>query len=258
MESNNMCLDTILDKINKLNKMAESAAAIGNEAEAGAFAQKVQTLLMQHKLDMSALNNFEDKDGIEIDEELFEWNIGNSNKRSHWLQSLANIVAHYNGCSIVAMKGTNKIWIVGTKESRQVTGYICQVLSRFGQENMDKEYRKSYYLAKKMGNTYAMKGWRRSFTSAYVSVIGQRISEEHARFMSDHVNERGLVVLDREKQAIKEWFDQREFNKGTGFSYGQRNLDGMIAGQSYGAKAQIHANAITSEGKRVQVIGCQS
>ena len=45
--------EKVIDKIRKLNAMAEGAEKIGNRTEAEAFATKVQEMLLNHKLTMS-------------------------------------------------------------------------------------------------------------------------------------------------------------------------------------------------------------
>lgn len=248
-----MCREDILEKICKLNKMAESAAKIGNEAEASAFAQKVQHLLMQHKLDMSAIDGIDMKDDIQIDEEFFTWDIGTSKKRSRWLQTLAYYVAKYNGCRTAVAPKTNCIWIIGTKQSRQVVGYLMNVLARVGKDMMEKEYRQLYYQAKKVGRTHTLKGWRKSFALGYVSAIGRRMKEEHDRFVQDHVDERGLMCLDQEQLALDDFMNQYKSSKNTFSNHGY-NERGLHAGAAAGEQVNIHANALTSDGNRVQTL----
>lgn len=144
--------ETILEKIKKLKTMQESAKQIGNEHEAAAFATKVQQLLLQHKLDMSEVEGFNMNDDIHVEEEYYDWEdtgIPYSLKRSHWLTYLGAYVAKYNGCQILTLKGSNRISIIGTAESRSIVCYILSVLARFGKSSCDKMYRKEYYQAKK-------------------------------------------------------------------------------------------------------------
>lgn len=245
-----MCREDILEKICKLNKMADSAKKIGNEAEAAAFAQKVQMLLMQHKLDMSVLD-VDTTDKIMIDQERFTWDIGHSNKRSRWLQTLAHYVAKYNGCRTAIAPGTNSVWLIGTQQSRQVCGYLMNVLARVGKDMMEKEYRQRYYQAKKIGMTHMLKGWRKSFAMAFVSTIGERMKMEHDRFMQEHVNERGLMVLDQEQVALDDFMQQYGAGK-LGFTNSGYNEDGLHAGAAAGSQVDIRANALTTDGRRVQ------
>ena len=250
--------EAILNRINKLNKMAESAKDIGNEAEAAAFAQKVQSLLMEHKLDMTEVDGLDDDNlNFQIDEELFTWDIGTSNKRSHWLQRLAVYVTNYNGCRLCVMSGTNSVYIIGTQESRAVVCYLLNVLSRFGKESLEKEYRKAYYQAKKQGKTYLMKNWRRSFANGYVNTIGLRLKEEHDRFMSEHVSERGLVVLDQEKLALEDYMSQYGHTK-LKFTQNQHNEHGLLKGSLAGESVNLQVNVLTEDGNRVVGIGHES
>jgi len=245
--------ETILEKIKKLQAMEESAAEVGNDHEAAAFAAKVQQLLLQHKLDMSELDDFDITDDIKIDEEYYDWDdagIPYSRKRSHWLTYLGSYVAQYNGCRILTIKGSNNIVIVGSDESRSIVGYILSVLARFGKNSCEKAYRKEYYKAKKEGTEYMMKGFKRAFLSAYVRTIGNRLREANKEQLAE-VSERGLMVLDAEEQALKEFMDAMSLGKGSGFRQ-SKNLAGALAGAQAGEEANIGYNALSSDGSRVK------
>ena len=250
---NEQVKETILERIKKLQAMQESANELGNDHEAAAFAAKAQDLLMKHKLEMSEVEDFDIHDDITIDRDHCDWEdagIPRSGKTSHWLAHLGYHVSLYNGCSVATVRGSNSIIIFGTEESRNIVNYILSVLARFGKNSCDKAYRKEYYKAKKEGEAYLMKGFKRAFLSAYVNTIGKRLSEANKEQLSE-VTERGLMVLDAEAQALKDFLESEKLGTGRAFA-GSRNAAGREAGAAAGNEANIGYNALGSDGSRVK------
>jgi len=248
--------DKILEKLAKLKAMQESACEIGNEAEAMAFASRIQTLLFKYKIGMAELESFslEDPDSFEVDQQYFTWEgagISGSSKRSSWLEKLALFVCHYNNCKILVNRGSNAVFIVGTEESRAVVSYLLNMLAKFGKREMEAGYRKAYYEAKKQNATYLMKGWKKSFINAYVSRVGQRMKEDHDRMKAEEVSERGLMVLDKEISAVDDYIHNMK-NLTEAKSIGNNrnyNHNGALSGENAGNKVNIKANGIDEKSK---------
>lgn len=244
--------ETILEKIQKLKAMQDSATDLGNDHEAAAFAAKVQSMLFEHKLEMSEVRDFGMEDDITIEKECFGWDgagIPHSGKSSHWLSILAHSVAEANGCKSFFMRGTNKVLIVGTKESRLITEYMLEVLARYGKNSSEKSYRAGYAKAKKQGHAHTMKGYKRAFLSAFVAMIGKRLKEETKKSM-DAVSEKGLMVINAEEHALKVFLAPIPTRQ-SGFT-GSRNRAGYDAGTQAGQNANIGYNAVGTDGKRVK------
>lgn len=234
-----MSNDKLLDRINKLMNMAESAKELGNEQEALAFTEKYQKLLHENKISMAEVDDFCAEDlKFDVDEQIHTWagaGIEPSGKRSHWLSDLTSWVARYNGCRMAESKGTNAVWIIGTAASRQIVSYLIDTLARYAMNACEQGYRKRYYQAKKQDEAAAeqfgldpyrvkhyrkqMKGWKRSFLSAFVGAVGKRLKERYLAQMGE-VTERGLIV------------------------------HGAMAGKEAGENATLAAGGISSDGKR--------
>lgn len=95
-----------------------------------------------------------------------------------------------------------------------------------------------------------MKGFRRSFLSAYVHTIGKRLQEANKEQLQN-VSERGLMVLDAEELAVKEFLEAMKLGKGTGFR-GSRNIAGAEAGAKAGEEVNIQYNALGHDGQRIK------
>jgi hypothetical protein len=155
----------------------------------------------------------------------------------------------------MVMTGSNSLFIVGTQESRAVVTYMLNVLARFGKEEMDRQYRKTYYQAKKEGVTYLMKGWRKSFINAYVSRVAERMNEEWCRLKAEVVTERGLMVLDQEKTAVDDFMDNLDLNMSSKLSDNNNyNKHGAQSGYNTGEQAHIKSNGLSENGQRIHAI----
>lgn len=88
-------IDKVIDKVQKLHAHAESAKKIGNEAEAQAFAAKVQELLTQYKLSMSDVEfaRRDDEDPIDQAEvNLTKHGFRTKQVRIEWQEMLAAVI----------------------------------------------------------------------------------------------------------------------------------------------------------------------
>ena len=252
---------TILIKIKKLMEMAKSAQEIGNTHEAAAFGARVQQLLRSYKLEMAEVQDIDlnADDKIEVDSEYFAWDeagIARSKHRSHWLLALTYYVCEYNNCKCHGAINSNMVAIIGTESSRAVVTWLLVTLSRYGREAMEASYRKEYYKAKKLDseqgtniNVYEMKGYRRSFVSTYVSTVGMRLKAQYDSDNAEVVSSRGLMVLNKEKDAVDAFLSDLELTKGNKFR-GHHNRAGMDNGTAAGNSATVKCNGVQGTEKK--------
>lgn len=239
--------ESILSKIKKLKNMESSARDLGNEAEALAFASRIQQLLFDYKIEMAEVEDFnlETDVNIEIALEIYDWydvGIKKSKKASSWLAQLASVVSKYNNCKAVSFIGSNAVQIIGTEESRTVVTWLLSVLARYGSQAVEFSYRKKYYEHKKQGTEYLMKGYRRAFLSSYVGAIAKRLQDQWSADRLNTISERGLVIIDKEVEAVKDFLDQMDTKK-IEFR-GTNNSQGFYDGKEVGEKVSLGTNAV--------------
>lgn len=125
--------EKLLDKLQKIKAHADSAAKIGNEAEAQAFAEMLQRLLLKHELDMTDLE-FERASAEEPVSQ--HWvnlkanGVAEKSSRSAWQERLASVVARFNFCRILVCPGSNRFSLVGKKAHAAVAEYLIVTLIR--------------------------------------------------------------------------------------------------------------------------------
>jgi len=163
--------EKIIDLIRKLNAHAESAASIGNMAEAEAFAAKVQDLLQQHKLDMAEVEqatlDLEDpmqRRTVQSD----DYDRPRKRRRENWTEQLGHVVAAYHFCSMAVVQASNDLLFYGRQSDIQVAMfifvYLARIAGRLGREEMVRikstEYRKV-----KRRDPRSKKQWRHRTTN---------------------------------------------------------------------------------------------
>lgn len=151
-----MASDQIIQKLGKIKAHQESAAAIGNEAEAEHFARMLNQLLMKHKLEMTDIEY-----DMEVKDEPVEthdvgggttWKDGKrfykeypdveiKQKRCEWSEDLANMISRTYGCSYLLAKGTSRIWFVGRKSNVAIVEYMYITMLRTIETLSWKEYK---------------------------------------------------------------------------------------------------------------------
>lgn len=246
-----MTTDKILDKLRKLKAHAESAEAIGSEAEAQAFADKINAMLLEHNLELSDLEFEALEEEQPVDREyvdLRRHGIKSKKVRTAWAERLASIVARANFCRVIVQPGSNNFWLVGRREHRAVAEYLIVTLTRAAEEISRKEHaRYSWEVYKRDKSTYAARGFREAFLQAFVMRLFDRLE---ARRRATVVETTALVRVDRETRAVDDFMDQLKKNKTvrSGSSL-QRSTGSHAEGVRRGRAA---ADAANLEGRAVE------
>lgn len=204
--------EKIVDKLKKLHNMAEGAKAIGNEAEAQAFAQAFQRMLTQHKLEMNDI----DFSNLEKEEPVGNHYINFANhpefevKKSciQWQSILAQTVADAHYCQIVRFAGSNKFYLVGRKSDAEVAEYTVITLIRAAGDIATREYGAYYRQCQaRYGTPKMARGYRDAFLLGFIN----RLKERYDLMRNGDGKELALVRIARERQAVENFMnDQRK------------------------------------------------
>lgn len=177
----------ILEKIRKLNAHAESAAQIGNEAEAQAFAAKVQELLTAYKLSAADIGGRPVAEEP-IDYQYVTWqDMGLKEKkvRVGWAERLAALCAKAYYCEFIISTGNGRIgMLVGAKTERDMCVFMFITLGRFLHKLADREM-DAYW--KRVVTDAGLKGlppgcnnFKAGFISGFLERLRERFDEELA------------------------------------------------------------------------------
>lgn len=203
-----MAPDKIIDKIQKLKRHAESAEAIGNEAEAQAFAEAFQRLMLEHKVHMTDI----EFQKMEVEEPVGHHPIDYRKYpdlkvrqvRIEWIEKLAVAVAEAHFCHVTMDRNTTRFTLIGRAQDAAVAEYMIVTLQRAA-ESLAKKAHTSYLWEcyKVDRNCKRAKGFKESYLRSFVMRIIQRYHDERNR----HTGQHALVRINKSALAVKSFMD---------------------------------------------------
>ncbi len=255
--------EKIIDKIRKLHLHAQSAEKIGSDAEAQAFAQMVNRLLNQHRLEMTDIQ-FEEKrksepvTQVEIDfrkhgdtyrGKKVEWKYKKT--RVEWIEKLASIVARAHSCEILVFENSNRLGLVGTETNRQIAEYVLITLMRSAEKVSWDEYAKYFYKCRDEGHVESARGFRHAWLIGFIGRISERFEEEKRKMQGDTTGT-ALVRYDRERMDVQDFIK----NMGRAKMVPSRtihNYAGVMAGRKKADEMNLNASDAVADKTKKQI-----
>lgn len=254
----NTTTEAILEKIKKLNAHAESAQAIGNEAEAEAFAAKVQELLTAYKLSMADLGRESRAQAEHIDCLYVTWkDLGLPPKaqRVPWVEQLAILTAKAYYCEyVVSSRFGNIGFFVGTDTDRQVARFMFITLARALNRLAAEEYNKFFYANVVDGHLPKEKrGFKAGFMTGFIRRLSERFDDE-VRPKAGASSSTAIVLLRKDSLAkVQAWMKGHlDLRPLRGLSVGSANRDGYHRGRDVADGVNLRPNPIEGQGREKQ------
>lgn len=232
----------VIEKIQKLIAHSKSAATIGNQAEAEAFAAKASRLLVEHKLSMSDV----ERDEEERDDPFgYEDVLNGYGCVPQWRMVLAGAIARSMFCSVLYRPGKNLIIFVGRGKDRRAAIDMYQYLA-FTAKKLAKEELKK---AKKEGRyNPAIKDihWVQSYTLGFSVGIKERLL---ADFRVLEARPEGNALVLRSQVALRNYMDD-VLRPRAGRSHSNHSISGdaYARGHAEGSKTVMHRRAALGDG----------
>ena len=225
--------EKVLEKLAKIKRHAESAAALGSDKEAEVFLKKLYDLLLQHNLEMEDLE-LTDAPTEGIDKEWILWEahgLRTKGKRDKFVEILATLLGVHYGCCICVARGTNSIQVIGKATSRRLVVYLIVTLSRYMKESMEKARRHA-----QRDPLFCGDRWAGSFYAGFINTIHTRLKELKARAGTDG-NSTALVRISRDLDEVTRFVEEEgikpapKLNGAADFNWralreGQKKADG--------------------------------
>lgn len=237
-----MTHEALLLRIRKLRDHADSAALIGNEHEAAAFAAKVSELLAQHHLTASDIDfsRYEEEDVQAEKIDTRDLGVGGAKKRTPWVTQLASTLASHHGCRMYYTSGTSRITIVGKESDRAVATYLLSRLvadlDRLSRAAL-KRYKAEY--------EWAPRYWRRSWLEGAVDGIRRQLRDAKVKREQEYAgNTTALVRLATGTEAADAWIHSNVRLRSAGPRYANTHSGAYSSGRSHGASMNINANGM--------------
>jgi hypothetical protein len=267
--------EKLIDKLGKLKRHADSAKEIGNEAEAQAFAEMFQKLVLQNKIEVSEI----DFSQQEIEEpvgkhyiDYHKYNIGLKRKRIDWIESLAGVVAQAHFCRILVHLGSSRITLVGRKSDCEVAEYVLVTLQRAAEKMAKKAYYKYWFelfeVCRKCGgqkadhgndvcgfesSTYKAAGFKASWLESFVVRLAQRYKEQRQGYTGEST---ALIRVNKAEKAVVEWIEENTKGKAQGLSRnGRWNSEGSKQGRAAADALDLGSPKAVKTSERKQVAG---
>jgi hypothetical protein len=217
-----------IEKITKLRKLAESAAAIGNVHEANAAAEQAARLVARYQLDEAELQAAGQGAEPEV-AELSPYPLFCEPKSTQWKSALAQALAEHHGVAIYRSRsgstGEVSMRMVGRKSDiRLVRLFFAWLVSDFD-------------VTSKIKSQGRGRTWVNNFLLG--AVLGLHTSLKEARKSArDGVSEQALAIydsrLDDANNALREMLPNLKTAKRTS---GEIDFEARYAGQQYGEQA---------------------
>lgn len=167
--------EKIIDKVRKLHAHAGSAARIGSEEEAQAFANRVQELMAHHKIEMSEVEWVAQRE-----QDLVKTWCDSREKRKkgqEWEIFLAGAVAKAQSCRILLYGGTAVMAFYGLKEDTEAAQMAYMYLVDAARNLGEKAYVRYFYECRDRGDVKRARGYKGSWLMGFVSRLSQRYRE---------------------------------------------------------------------------------
>ena len=235
--------DQIISKIRKLQAKAQGT---NNEAEAAAFAAKVQQMLLEHNLDASELDKPTE---VEFDIE----DMGANRTGKHWRASLAYATARYYMCAMYSSghRGNKAIfYVTGKAHNRAIAismyDYLVKTVRRLANEHaraVAKDYADNLAEYRSMGIDYPkeppnLKMLRGDFDKGCCLALADRLDKLRREMIDRKPTKQDPdnklpALFKNEQQLATEFMHQRVPNLGHRQSRGIKEKGGaMNAGRA--------------------------
>ena len=242
---------SVLRRIQKLLAKADSLKQLGNEAEAMAFLDGANKLLMKHKLEMSDIDlKLRDQEDPVKMHYVNPGDLGLKSKKAQilWENALVKATAEAYFCRIIVVEKSNHFWLVGRREDRAIAEFMIVTLIRFAEQEADRAYVKYFYECKDKGDVTLARGYRSNFLLGFTDRVVGRFKDEFKQAEKEG-GQHAIVRIQQERKATQDFMDQlrqKGFTKDLARPNlrGQVNHAGLEAGKAAGARANLRARAV--------------
>lgn len=248
-------MPSIIDTLQKLIAFEASARQIGNQAEAEAFAEKIQTLLLKHELTMSAVEHQQQEIDEPVEVEMLDaaaQGIAQSQRRQPWRAGLADAIAKSMMCKVIQQQGSVTLYFVGRKSNRKAAVEMFNYLSHLAPEIAEKEYAAfkrtpEFASRKRFVGWSAGDGirWFKSFLLGFAVGVANRLGTNQAKMLEGNAAGTAMILRNNaalDKAVSDRWSKTRQL-KSTSRVNSEAYRSGMSAGERSGNGSRFALSA---------------
>lgn len=255
--------DEILRKLRLLLRHKESAAKIGNAAEAAAFAAKVQELLAVHKLSMTDVELAQEGEVnpfVKVPAYPTEYGERFRGYRVEWTEDLADIIARAHYCRLLIVENTNVFLFLGRKTDAEIASFLFYRIAAAALKLCETDREAAKKQAQRGGYTWIGSAkFRESFYFGFSREIYERLEEGRKKLMLAHAplyaagaeSSPVATALVRADKEVEARLDVESGGKPATEFKDERTLalSAILQGRRRGREINLQANALTSEGE---------
>lgn len=251
--------ERVMDRIRKLQAMADGASDVGNQEEALAFASKVQELLLEHKFTMSEVMFRRLDQDDPMGESPFnpdELGLRKTKSRLLWREMLGDAVGKAHFCQFFIV-GKSAYCYAGRESDRQVACYMFAYLISAAESLARKGYRKQ-----RRNNRENTRGFKVAFYHAFAEAIQERYwnreREIREKGFAGVSSGTALVRVQNSKEAVVKWIAENMQVGRAGKGPGRRNTsnqDGLDSGRAAGHSVNLDNKGVGTTQGRSQIGG---
>lgn len=245
-------IDDVLAKLKKIKDHADSAASLGNAAEAASFAAKLNELLVKHELTMSDVEyaKLPEKDPIARG----GWVGATASTRCLWQENLASVLARPFLCRFLVSRGTDAICFVGRASHRVAVEYLYVRLRNEIEELSRLEYKRLRSRLRRAGGDLSISHeFKESFRDGYIKTIRDRLRDENQTNRAGATGA-ALVRLTNALALVDEVMKEQGVRDARDLSGRDRtNALGRALGSEHGKRANLNVDGVGSGATRGQI-----
>lgn len=272
-----MTADKLLDRLQKIKRSAEGEKALGNEAAAQAFADLLNKLLLDNKLEMTDLEFEKFEEEQPVDRHYIDYtkypDIRVKQRRIEWLERLAGVVANAHFCRILVHQRSSRITLVGRKDDCEVVEYLLITLQRAAEKLSQSAYEKFWwdlrdtcYRCKRREKQHPAfdcsifsrdmskaAGFRAAFLDAFITRLFHRFNELRTAREGEST---ALVRINRSEKAVNQWIEDNVTGSAKGLTRARAwNESGRKQGVAAADAIELRANAMKGAKAKGQIGG---
>ncbi len=251
-------VETVLARVKKLLTHADSAAALGSQEEAAAFAAKATQLLLDHKLSLSDVELLAEQAEDPILDGWFnpmahtDIKRGAGARRAAWVEEIICAVAAAHFCSVIVLPGSKRVCIVGRKSDGELACYLIVTLITVADRLAVKHERVVRVAAQKNGDA-PPESPKRAFLLGFAAAIAQRLRAQRQQAMQQG-GQHALTVFRSAELAVAEHIKANIKTSKVGSpSSVVHDADSFSAGHAAGKQVSLHGGL--AEGTKQGTLG---
>jgi hypothetical protein len=237
-----MINERIIDKIKKLIRHEQSARKIGSIAEAAAFAERIQQLLIENKLSLDQVNLSEDEKEKPGTQRVHTsaGNRGVYTSTPWWDRTLMTVVAKAHFCRSISVAGTNVIMVLGLEQDRAVTLAMFEFL-RATMKRLARQEEQARKAARR-----SVRRFKPSFYEGFLAALHRRYQAMRA---SVDENQTTALVLAKSDKAVDELMNQHKTGERPAIArQGRVNTAAYYSGLRHGSEVDLSAKVLAETG----------